>query len=367
MSNRIAALLIYLWMLPASAQVSIGINLQVYPDLTVVPGYPVYYAPQLDSNYFFYDGLYWVYQDDNWYASSWYNGPWWLMSADDVPLYILRVPVRYYRQPPMYFRDWRNDAAPRWGEHWGSAWAGHRRGWDQRNRKSMPAPAPLPLYQRQYSGERYPVLEQQQALRSRNYHYQPREIVVRQHLNALPHDGAPVAPAMRQEVPSRQGRVVLPAEKERVDTRGRGDAMDRPARQAPPPTLSVKPSPRDGGRQDGPPHPPDERNVAPRQDAGKANAPQHQMQDAAQPAKPRPIQRAPSQQTEPFRQQPESRKPPAQPEMPGGRTPDSASDGPGARPRSQGQGAERGHPGGEPKDSEDEHGRRNERGQGRNQ
>jgi hypothetical protein len=40
--------------------VSIGINLPVYPQLVPVPGYPVYYAPQLNSNFFFYDGLYWV-------------------------------------------------------------------------------------------------------------------------------------------------------------------------------------------------------------------------------------------------------------------------------------------------------------------
>ncbi|MEO8675151.1 MAG: hypothetical protein ABI569_06195, partial [Casimicrobiaceae bacterium] len=49
---------------PANAQlsvgigmpgVSIGINLPVYPQLVAVPGYPVYYAPQVNSNYFFYD------------------------------------------------------------------------------------------------------------------------------------------------------------------------------------------------------------------------------------------------------------------------------------------------------------------------
>ena len=55
---------------------SIGINLPAYPEMVPVPGYPVYYAPRLSSNFFFYDGMYWVYQGDNWYASSWYNGPW---------------------------------------------------------------------------------------------------------------------------------------------------------------------------------------------------------------------------------------------------------------------------------------------------
>ena len=59
--------------------VSIGINLPLYPEFVQVPGYPVYYAPRLNSNFFFYDGMYWVYEADNWYASSWYNGPWGLV------------------------------------------------------------------------------------------------------------------------------------------------------------------------------------------------------------------------------------------------------------------------------------------------
>ena len=37
-----------------------------------------------------------------------------------VPLFVLRVPVRYYRQPPAYFHGWRSDAPPRWGDHWGN-------------------------------------------------------------------------------------------------------------------------------------------------------------------------------------------------------------------------------------------------------
>jgi len=89
--------------------VSIGINLPVYPDLVAVPGYPVYYAPGINGNYFFYDGMYWVYQSDNWYASSWYNGPWGYVEPISVPLYVLRVPVSYYREPPMYFRGWQSN------------------------------------------------------------------------------------------------------------------------------------------------------------------------------------------------------------------------------------------------------------------
>jgi hypothetical protein len=161
--------------------VSIGINLPAYPQLVRVPGYPVYYAPRLNSNFFFYDGMYWVYQRDNWYASSWYNGPWGLVVPEYVPLFILRIPVRYYRVRPAYFRGWASDAPPRWGEHWGTGWEQQRHGWDQWNRKSAPAPAPLPVYQRQYSGNRYPPVQQQQQLQGQHYRYQPRDAVVQQH------------------------------------------------------------------------------------------------------------------------------------------------------------------------------------------
>ena len=164
--------------------VSIGINLPVYPDLVAVPGYPVYYAPGIGGNYFFYDGMYWVYQNDNWYASSWYNGPWGYVDSMSVPLYVLRVPVSFYRQPPAYFRGWQSNEPPRWGEHWGHTWEEHRRGWDHWNRSAAPRPAPLPTYQRQYAGDRYPRVEQQRALRTQQYHYQPRDTVVRQHFKA---------------------------------------------------------------------------------------------------------------------------------------------------------------------------------------
>ena len=180
---------------PAAAQGSIEITLGAYPDLVAVPGYPVYYAPQLNSNLFFYDGLYWVYAQDSWYASSWYDGPWDMVAPEGVPFFVLRVPVRYYRQPPAYFRDWAPEAPPRWGEHWGRNWEQRRGGWDHWDRASAPAPAPLPTYQRAYSGERYPRGDQQLALRAQNYHYQPREAAVREQFQ---HPPAQAAPPQRQ-------------------------------------------------------------------------------------------------------------------------------------------------------------------------
>jgi hypothetical protein len=157
----------------ASMQVSIGISLGSYPQFVTVPGYPVYYAPGVNLNFFFYDGLYWVYQDDRWYSSEWYDGPWDLVDPMYVPYYVLQVPVRYYRRPPAYFRGWQADRAPHWGEHWGHDWEQRRQGWDRPLRQI--APAPLPDYQRQYRGNTYPRGDQQRALRDQNYHYRTQQ------------------------------------------------------------------------------------------------------------------------------------------------------------------------------------------------
>lgn len=191
--------------------VSIGINLPLFPELAPVPGYPVYYAPQVDANYFFYDGMYWVYMDDYWYASNWYNGPWGIVEPAFVPLYILRIPVRYYRQPPEYFRGWHREAPPRWGQRWGRDWEQQRRGWDRWNRGNVPARAPLPVYQRQYVGDRYPRVEQQHDLRREYYRYQPRDRAVRQHFEQQGGERAPV-PARRERLDEPRLRGPAPQE-----------------------------------------------------------------------------------------------------------------------------------------------------------
>lgn len=183
--------------------VSIGIHVPAYPELVPVPGYPVYYAPQLRANYFFYDGYYWLYHDDRWYVSDWYNGPWDIVEPDDVPLFVLRVPVRYYAAPPVYFHAWYVDAPPLWHVHWGHRWTRHHHGWERWDHRVAYAPAPLPHYQRHYAGRHYPRGEHRRLIRREHYHYRPHDIAVRRH------DQQRQA-ARAQSRPAPQGRADFP-------------------------------------------------------------------------------------------------------------------------------------------------------------
>lgn len=160
---------------PRLASKSIGIHLSAYPQLILVRDLPVYYAPRLNYNFFFHDGSFWVYKGEHWYTSTWYNGPWLKATRDVVPLYVLRVPVAYYRARPQHFRGWLANASPRWGERWGKEWERARPGWDRWDRSTVPAPAPVPFFQRRYAGASYPEFAEQALLTRRHYNYQPQE------------------------------------------------------------------------------------------------------------------------------------------------------------------------------------------------
>ncbi len=208
--------------------VSIGIHQPAYPELVLVPGYPVYYAPHVPANYFFYDGLYWVYQNDRWYASSWYNGPWDLIDPDDVPLFVLRVPVGYYLHPPVYFSGWVVTAPPRWDLYWGPRWAQHRHGWNHWDHHAIPAPAPLPAYQRDYAGERYPRPDYQRVIRSEHYRYQSRDNMVRRH------EPGPQRQHEREEPRRSEAMQVLPAQRTAVAQEQRPQPRQQPEYRAQP-------------------------------------------------------------------------------------------------------------------------------------
>jgi hypothetical protein len=166
----------------AQVSVSIGIDLPAFPRLEVVPNYPVYYAPSVRANYFFYDGLFWDFnvEDGYWYSSSWYNGPWVFVEPVYVPQVILVIPYRYYRVRPRYWSGWDYDRPPRWGNHWGPQWESSRRDWERWDRTRTYVAAPLPAYQRKYDKNHYPAPSQQITIRSERYRYEPKDDYVRQ-------------------------------------------------------------------------------------------------------------------------------------------------------------------------------------------
>ena len=194
---------------PAAAQVSIniglpsvniGINIPVFPESSLCRSTPVDDAPRMGINYFFYDGMYWVYQGDSWYASYWYNGPWTIVAPAVVPVYILRVPVRYYRHPPAYFRAWRARMPRRAGGSTGgvngsSVEADGTGGAAVLLRHPPRCPGPPAAV----CWERYPRGDQQQTLHRQNYQYQPHDSVARQHYQQQGLQGSPAPPQRGQQ------------------------------------------------------------------------------------------------------------------------------------------------------------------------
>jgi hypothetical protein len=188
----------------AAVSVSIGINIPTYPTLVPVPGVPVYYAPAVNANYFFYDGMYWNFDGNQWYGSTWYNGPWAPVAPAAVPVYLWRIPVSYYRAPPPYFHGWVGNAPPRWDAHWGPVWVNEHHDWNHWDHHVVPARAPLPVYQRAYAGDHYPRAEEQVRIHNDSYHYAPREAAARAHYEE--HGYHPVA-AQQNRVNREQAHV----------------------------------------------------------------------------------------------------------------------------------------------------------------
>ena len=217
-----AAALLLAFAFPAAAQeyFDIDVDVQEYPEMVAVPDSPVYYAPGLQSNYFFYDGLYWDYYDDRWYSSPWYNGPWSFVDPVFVPTYVLWVPIRYYHRPPHAWRGWNVNRSPRWGERWGRDWQLRHNEVFRGAQRPQYARAPLPEYQRGYNRANYPRAPQQQsALHSQNYAYRPQENVVREHYDRRGMNAGQAA----AQVPQREREASNPAS--RPDNSGaRGDS-----------------------------------------------------------------------------------------------------------------------------------------------
>ena len=75
------------------------------PRLVVIPRTPVYYAPAVPHNYFFYGGRYYVLHNGSWFYAPAHHGPWTFIAVERVPSSIRRVPVTYYKVPPGHLKE----------------------------------------------------------------------------------------------------------------------------------------------------------------------------------------------------------------------------------------------------------------------
>lgn len=184
------------------------------------------------------------------------------------------------------------------------------RDWDRWNRASAPAPAPLPTYQRQFAGNRYPSQGEQRTLESRNYHYQPRDRLVQQHVQR--------GPVQSAQAPQPQQRSAAEATR----SGERAPNQNRQAQRPVPPTTAQRATSPTSERRGAPPPMANRGPGAPEQ---RAAAPRSEQRAAA----PRPEQRS----------APAMARGPAQP--PQGQA--HASQGHGQQARGQAQAAEHGN------------------------
>jgi hypothetical protein len=74
------------------------------PQLVVVPGTSVYYAPDVSGNLFVYKGRYYTMANGVWLMAPAYHGPWVVIQIGKVPAPVLAVPVEYYKIPPGHLK-----------------------------------------------------------------------------------------------------------------------------------------------------------------------------------------------------------------------------------------------------------------------
>ena len=86
------------------------------PEFMAVQGSPVYYAPNLPDDYFYYGGQFYLFQGGTWYYAPSRRSSWVVVAVRDMPEPILLVPVEYYKKPPGH---WKKKGPPPWAPAWG--------------------------------------------------------------------------------------------------------------------------------------------------------------------------------------------------------------------------------------------------------
>ena len=119
---------------PASAQIRVNADLgigQIYfdtePNMTLVPGTQVYYAPYGNYEVYRYRNRWFANRDGVWYRAAGYDGPYVQVDYDRVPQQVLAVPMTYRQQ---YNDGWQYDNSR---EYWQRHHRRHYDWWDYDN------------------------------------------------------------------------------------------------------------------------------------------------------------------------------------------------------------------------------------------
>jgi len=122
----------------ASADVSVHIGIgaplptvvvPAPPAVVVIPGTPVYYAPDVGIDLFFYSGRWYRKHDGHWYIATYYNGPWAYLPAARVPTVFVNLPGGSYNIPPGHQRIPYGQLKKHW-KKWDKE---HRKHWKHRH------------------------------------------------------------------------------------------------------------------------------------------------------------------------------------------------------------------------------------------
>lgn len=124
---------------PGNSRVNVNIGISVPPpfvfpappELVVVPGTYVYFAPGFDVDIFFYHGYWYRPYEGHWFRARSYRGPWAYSAPARVPGVLLHLPPDYRHLPPgheripygQFKRNWRRwDRERYWDRHPGGEW-----------------------------------------------------------------------------------------------------------------------------------------------------------------------------------------------------------------------------------------------------
>jgi hypothetical protein len=79
------------------------------PQVVLVPGTPVFTAPNVEFNVFLFGGKYYSHHNDVWYVTPRPGAKWERVAVATVPVEVRGVPVKYYKVKPKHAKAWKHD------------------------------------------------------------------------------------------------------------------------------------------------------------------------------------------------------------------------------------------------------------------